>query len=340
VRVGLVNDVNMALEVLKSFIRKETEFELAWVARDGIEAVEKAAADTPDLILMDLVMPRMDGVEATRKIMAQSPTAILIVTASVDRITSKVFEALGAGALDAVNTPILSGPEAGRDNSLAQKMETIRRLVLAKSGSRKKSSQKPANVRTPLVAIGSSSGGPGALASILSQLPSDFNASICVVQHIDRAFVAGLAEWLDGQTPLNVKLTIEGDELCAGTVYLASTDNHLIWDQSQTFRYVNEPIDSIHRPSVDVFFRSLVRSCTSPCCGVILTGMGSDGAAGLLEMRSKGFLTLAQDKETSSIYGMPKAAAELGAASKIVPLGDFARQLVRWASEATVDRPA
>ena len=334
-RVALVNDVNMALEVLKSFIRKETDYELAWVARDGIEAVEKAKADTPDLILMDLVMPRMDGVEATRKIMAQSPTAILIVTASVERITSKVFEALGAGALDAVNTPILGGPESGQDNSLAKKMETIHRLVLAKSGSRKKANKAPSSFRCPLVAIGSSSGGPGALATIFSQLPKDFPASICVVQHIDRSFVSGLADWLDGQTPLKVKLTAENDQLVPGTIYIASTDNHLVWHPSQVFRYVTEPADSIHRPSVDVFFRSLVQSFRAPCCGVILTGMGSDGAAGLSEMRSKGFLTMAQDQETSSIYGMPKAAADRGAAARILPLSDFSSQLGQWAIEVS-----
>jgi two-component system response regulator WspF len=333
-RIAIVNDVMLAREVLKRFLRDETHHELAWSAEDGAEAVARAATDTPDLILMDLVMPNMDGVEATRRIMRDSPTAILIVTASVDRLTSKVFEALGAGALDAVNTPVLGGAEHSGISTLGVKIQTIERLVGGKPRSVAPAvAPSVAHSHVPLVAVGASSGGPAALASILSALPSDFPACLCIVQHIDSAFIKGLVDWLGGQTKLEMRVAQEGDVLRQGVVYLAGTDRHLVMEKNLTLGYNDNPKDSIHRPSIDVFFNSLSTVWPARGVGVILTGMGSDGANGLVALRKSGFYTLAQDEASSSIYGMPKVAAERGGADKIVSLVDIPGSIMGYLAE-------
>ena len=332
-RIAVVNDVMLAREALKRFLRDETGHELAWCAADGAEAVSLAASDTPDLILMDLMMPNMDGVEATRRIMRASPTAILIVTASVDRLTSKVFEALGAGALDAVNTPVLGGPENSGVRALGHKINTIERLV---GGKPRPSAPAPASTPKaylPMVAIGASSGGPAAIASILSTLPADFPACLCVVQHIDSAFIKGLVDWLGGQTRLEVRAAQDGDAPRRGVVYLAGTDRHMVMKKSLTLGYDDNPKDSIHRPSIDVFFNSLAAVWPTRGVGAILTGMGSDGADGLVALRKRGFYTLAQDKASSSIYGMPKVAAERGGADKVLSLVDIPRAIAKYVAE-------
>src|SRR5689334_22775587 len=229
-RVAIVNDVIMAVEAVGRVIACEGQDQIAWVALNGVEAVERCAAETPDLILMDLIMPKMDGVEATRRIMASTPCAIVIVTANVEDNSSKVFEAMGAGALDAVNTPVLespaatASPEAGNGaTALLAKIETIRKLIGAAAPNRLSSSPiQPVENHNgssgPLVVIGASAGGPAAVAKVLSQLPADFSAPIVVVQHVDSQFSQGLADWLDCQTPLQVRLAAEGDRPSPGVV--------------------------------------------------------------------------------------------------------------------------
>jgi len=219
-KIAIVNDMNMAVETLKRVLMTVPDYTLAWVAKDGAEAVSKCAQDTPDLILMDLIMPIMDGVEATREIMKNSPCAILIVTASVGKNSAKVFDAMGYGALDAVSTPVLGptgNPEAAKN--LLSKITTISKLIGKSSTTNKSSSSRPifstptaASSRLPsLVAIGSSTGGPNALSKILSNLPANFAAPIVIVQHVDEQFTPSLVEWLNQQTPLKVELATEGD---------------------------------------------------------------------------------------------------------------------------------
>jgi two-component system response regulator WspF len=199
-RIAIVNDVMMAVEAVRRVIAGSSGHQLAWIALDGEEAVERCAADTPDLILMDLIMPRMDGIEATRQIMTNSPCAIVVVTASVNDNSSRVFEAMGAGALDAVNTPVLESPGSPDGaKALLAKIETIRKLIGAPAAgrtappadlARSSSAERPET----LVAIGASAGGPAALAKVLSQLPSNFPAPIVLVQHVDVQFAKGLAD--------------------------------------------------------------------------------------------------------------------------------------------------
>ncbi len=323
-RIAIVNDVLTAVEAMRRALSQARGHELAWVARDGAEAVRRCAVDTPDLVLMDLIMPEMDGVEATRQIMARNPCAIVVVTADVNRNSSKVFEALGAGALDAVDTPVLerTGSFGGPD-ALLGKIHTINRLLHSGPAGRTPPVPPPQLMpesRRQLVAIGASAGGPAALARVLSVLPPDFSAPVVVVQHVDARFAESLAAWLGGKTRLAVRLAEEGDRPQAGTVLLAGRENHLVFISPSRLGYTSQPMDSAYRPSIDVFFRSIERYWRGDVVGALLTGMGKDGAGGLKALRNAGHHTIVQDRATSAVYGMPKAAAELKAATDILPI--------------------
>jgi two-component system, chemotaxis family, response regulator WspF len=337
-RIAIVNDMAMAVEAMRRTLHDACGHELAWVARDGAEAVERCARDTPDLVLMDLIMPEMDGVEATRRIMARTPCAIVVVTASVDQNTSKVFEAMGAGALDAVDTPILerTGNFAGTD-ALLGKIQTIQRLLSPGPAGRTPLKPRPPVLPAPvprklLIAIGASAGGPAALARVLSQLPENFPAPVVVVQHVDARFAESLAAWLGGKTRLNVRLAQEGDRPQPGTVLLAGLENHLVFINPGRLGYTSQPMDSTYRPSIDVFFGSVHRIWRGDVIGILLTGMGSDGASGLKTLHLSGHHTIVQDRATSAVYGMPKAAAEMKAASDILPLDLIGPRLLTLAS--------
>lgn len=334
-RVAIVNDSAMALEALRRVIASVPEFQLTWVARDGAEAVWRCTLDTPDLILMDLIMPVMDGVEATRKIMASTPCAILIVTSSVSDNASRVFQAMGFGALDAVNTPVLgmSGDAAGRQELLG-KIATIGKLVGLKRDEvvvprQELPVSRAPSTNTALVAIGASSGGPHALAQVLSALPEDFASPVVIVQHVDEHFSSELAQWLDKQCALNVRLANPNDMLAPGQVLLAGTNDHLIIRTDNHLDYTPFPKEMSYRPSVDVFFNSVADNWKGNVVAVLLTGMGRDGAEGLLRLRSKGIHTIAQDEATCAVYGMPKAAAKINAAVEILPLGEIGPTLVK-----------
>lgn len=327
-RIAVVNDMPLAVEALRRVLALAPQHEIAWTAFDGEEAVERCGRDRPDLILMDLIMPRMDGVEATRRIMAQSPCAILVVTADIDTNAARVFAAMGHGAIDAVDTPLLgSGDLQAGARALLTKIDAVARLV----GDVGRPPQ-PAPPRVPdrgraLVAIGSSAGGPAALATVIEALPSSFPAAIVVVQHVDARFAPGLATWLDQHSPLPVRLACEGDAITPGTVLIAGTDDHLVFKSPDRLGYTADPADLAYRPSVDVFFNSTARFWKGPVVGLLLTGMGSDGAQGLKRLRDLGHRTIAQDRATSAVYGMPKAAVALGAAMDILPLDDIAPRL-------------
>jgi two-component system response regulator WspF len=333
-RIAIVNDTFIAVEALRRTLKTVPEYQIAWIARDGAEAIAKCAKDTPDLILMDLIMPVMDGVEATRRIMTNSPCAILIVTATVRGYASKVFEAMGYGALDVVSTPILGNSEYSEGGvGLLSKIAIISRLI-GKSPVR--SSQKISKLASPplpkknqnLLVIGASTGGPQAIAAILSRLDKNFPAAVVIVQHVDKQFAPGLTAWLNEQTPLSVQVAIAGSQVEVGKVLVAGTNDHLVMQSNQTLTYTREPRNYAYRPSVDVFFKSVATHWRSKGVGVLLTGMGRDGAQGLALLRSAGWHTIAQDKSTSVVYGMPKAAVELGAAVEILPVGAIAPTLI------------
>ncbi len=324
-RIAIVNDVTMAVEVLRRVVSGGGH-EIAWIAWNGAEAVEKCAVDTPDLVLMDLIMPVMDGVKATAAIMQRCPCAILVVTATISGNAAKVFDAMGCGALDAAGTPILgpAGTLAGAD-ALLEKIATIGKLLGKTLRPRVAS-----DAATPrLVAIGSSTGGPSALANVLSALPRRFDFSIVVVQHVDPQFAPGLTEWLSEHTELRVAIAQEGRPVEQGIAFVAATNDHLVLSRDLMFHYTDEPRDLVYRPSVDVFFNSLGQYWRDPGVAVLLTGMGRDGASGLLALRTAGWHTIAQDEHTCVVYGMPRAAAEIGAAVQVLALDDIGPAIVR-----------
>ena len=333
-KIAIVNDMFMASEALRRAVVTNTNHHVSWIADNGRDAVARCAADPPDLILMDLVMPEMDGVEATRRIMTETPCAILIVTVSVDKNAAQVFAAMGFGALDAVNTPLLGtqGNEAGRAEFLA-KLKTIEMLIRPRHALPGPPKVVRANALSPtgyqLVAIGASSGGPSALMTILATLPADFPLPIVVIQHVDTQFSGELAAWLNIHTTLKVRIAKPNARLEPGVVYVAARDEHLVLNAWGALSYDAQPHDSPYRPSVDVFFNSVQQHGRGRCIAILLTGMGRDGAEGLLRLRQDGHVTIAQDQATCAVYGMPRAAAELDAAVHVVPLLDIAPLLMR-----------
>ncbi|MFI8224600.1 chemotaxis response regulator protein-glutamate methylesterase [Pseudomonas sp. NPDC085632] len=329
-KIAIVNDMPMAVEALRRALAFEPAHQVVWVARNGAEAVQLCAENTPDLILMDLIMPVMDGVEATRRIMAETPCAIVIVTVDRQQNVHRVFEAMGHGALDVVDTPALGAGDAREAAApLLRKILNIGWLIGDKP---QRSRPAPTAQRSSascqrLVAIGSSAGGPAALEVLLKGLPKDFSAAIVLVQHVDQVFAAGMAEWLASASGLDVRLAREGEPPQAGAVLLAGTNHHIRLLKNGTLAYTAEPVNEIYRPSIDVFFESVASYWNGDAVGVLLTGMGRDGAQGLKLMRQQGYLTIAQDQQSSAVYGMPKAAAAIDAAVEIRPLERIAPRL-------------
>lgn len=328
-KIGIANDVAMAAEALRRAVAATSEHQVLWIARTGAEAVRMCADQRPDLVLMDLNMPEMDGVEATRQIMEKSPCAILVVTGAPQDNVSQVFKALGAGALDVTATPIMSGA-AGGDSALLAKIKTIGKLVRASRADAARQQHAPADrgagVRH-LLAIGASTGGPLAVAHILAHWIPPPGTAIVVVQHIDANFAGHFSKWMGDQLAMPVKVIEEGDGLEAGCVQIARTNDHLIMSPRHRLHYAEEPRDYPYRPSVDVFFDCVARHWQGDATGILLTGMGRDGAQGLLSMRQAGKTTIAQDQGSSAVYGMPRAAADIDAAQQILPLEGIARLL-------------
>lgn len=333
-RVGIVNDQRLATEALCRIVSSDPNHEIAWTAVDGRDAVEKCQADPPDVVLMDLVMPVMNGAEATREIMQRSPCPVLVVTATVSGNYALVCEALGYGAYDAVCTPVLGDrPPQEAGAQLLAKMELVDRIshhtttasrMTASTLSPRPPVAAPRRDYPPLIAIGASTGGPQAIDKVLSSWSKDFPAAIVVVQHIGAEFAAPFAQWLQERSTLDVRLAVEGDTPQRGTALIAATDDHLVMTADQRLTYTKEPETSVYRPSVDALFSSLADHWPLPSIAVVLTGIGRDGAEGLLKLRQRGWYTICQDQDTSVVFGMPQAAAELGAARRVLPLEDMA----------------
>ena len=323
-RIGIVNDVRTAAEALRRVVGSLPDHTVAWLAADGAEAVALAQRDRPDLILMDLIMPGMDGVQATRLIMADSPCAILIVTATVSGNIALVYDAMGFGALDAVDTPMLgpSGEVTGA-RDLIEKIATISKIVGAHAaGTRTARAEEPTALPS-LIVIGASTGGPKAISDLLHPLPRDGNMAFVVVQHVDVAFSQGLATWLGGRTGHSVRVAEHGERPQAGVVLLAGTNDHLVLSKHRTLEYRAEPTEVFFRPSVDVFFGSVADHWPQAGVAILLTGMGRDGARGMAALRSRGWHTIAQNEATSVVWSMPKAAIDIGAACEVLPIGQM-----------------
>jgi len=332
-RIAIVNDLSLAVEILRRIVLNSAVHKVAWAAQTGEEAVRKCEADTPDLILMDLFMPDMDGVEATRRIMYASPCPILVVTATMEDHAGKVFEAMGQGALDAINTPMMGSGDSARKSrdALLKKIAIIEKLSRNSQVSPipRQSKAAPGSKVSSLIAIGASTGGPKALAEILSRMPASLSAGILIAQHVDGEFSAGMASWLDEQSPLSIRLAEEGAYPSRGTALLAGKNDHLVLTSNLDLAYIKEPIATPFRPSVDVLFKSVAAHWPSMGIAILLTGMGRDGAEGLKMLHRVGWHTIAQDEATSVVYGMPKAARDLGAVSEILPIDQIAPAILR-----------
>jgi two-component system response regulator WspF len=328
VRIGIVNDMRAACEALRRVVDSMPDHELAWTAGDGVEAIAMARRDRPDLILMDLLMPHVNGVEATRQIMKGSPCAILVVTATVSGNISLVYEAMGHGALDAVDTPILGAAgEVSGAGALVEKIRTIAKLIGATA--RPQATVTTSHTSPPrLLVIGASTGGPKALSELLTPLPHDWNVAVVIVQHVDVAFAPGLAKWLGDRTGRSVQVAEHGQPLHAGDVLVAGTNDHMIYSKQKTLEYSDEPRDVFFRPSVDVFFSSVAEHGGRSGVGVLLTGMGKDGAAGLGKLRNRGWHTVAQDEASSVVWSMPKASIDAGAACEVLPIDRMAESII------------
>lgn len=344
--LAIVNDTEIAIEALRRVIAIDPDYHLLWVARTGNEAVQRCIEQRPDVVLMDMNMPHLDGVGATREIMQRSPCAILIVTASVTINTAKIFEAMGHGALDVVKTPRLGTGDPLAVQKLLDKIRTITKLIRrAKPAATTQTPTPSAPVRRSepplplLITIGASTGGPRALKTIFSQLPRDLDAAIVVVQHIDMQFAPGLVTWLDHFSALPVALAHPGSAPTPGQILIAGTNDHLILRPNCTLRHTQEPVAYPHRPSVDVFFRSVAQHWPRPGLGILLTGMGRDGAVGLGQLRTAGWLTIAESAESCVVYGMPRAAVEAEAAAQVMPVEKIASEIAHYSSAITRRTP-
>jgi two-component system response regulator WspF len=330
--IGLVNRSPAETAVIRRAIGMMPAHNLLWEASTMETAIRLCREHRPDVLLLDMSAPDMGAVDATRRIMEQSPCAILLMACDVGKLATQVFEAMGHGALDAVDMPSLN-PRT-RDTGVAPllaKLEIIQRRlsVPTKAPTRESSEAATESMAKTLVVIGASAGGPAALRTVLEGLPSNFPAAVVIVQHMDERFSQGMVDWLSADSALPIRLCKEGDSPVAGVVLLAGTNDHLVFKGANRLGYSAEPIDSVYRPSVDAFFASVIRLWRRRVIGVILTGMGKDGSVGLKGLRSMGHHTIVQDRRSSAVYGMPKAAIECGAAVEILPLDQIANGLVK-----------
>lgn len=333
-KIGIVNNDRIG-DFLRQAVALAPEHRVVWIATSDAEVIERCVAEKPDLVLMNVYMQGVDGVAAIRRIMAHTPCAILVVTVGADRNPGRVFDAVGHGALDSVDIPELGdGNIEEQAAPLLAKIATISRRIGNGLRVSKPSARKPARdlQTTRLIAIGASAGGPAALAAILGELPTDFPAAVVIVQHVDERFTHSITEWLGQHTALPVSIAKEGERLMAGSVLVAGTAGHLALKAADRLGYTTAPNDYVYRPSVDVFFQSVSRLWSGDAVGVLLTGMGKDGALGLKALRDRGYHTIAQDEATSAVYGMPKAAAALNAVVETLPLERIAARLVNIAA--------
>ncbi len=339
IRVLVAEDSGTARALLVEILGSDPGIEVVGQAVDGVEAVAMAQALRPDLVTMDIRMPRMDGLEATHEIMITAPTPIVIVSSSARRAEVEGSLAmLGQGALEVLRKPPGPGSpgfarEAGRLVATVKAMARVK-VVRRWRGSPQAEPPRPpalAGARARLVAIAASTGGPAALRQLLAGLPADFPAPILIVQHITAGFTVGLAAWLDGVSPMRVKVAVDGEPLARRTAYLAPDDGHLGVTEARSIALCDAPPVGQFRPSATHLFESVARAYGPSAVGVILTGMGDDGVQGLRALRRAGGRVIAQDEPSSVVFGMPAAAIEAGVVDAILSLDAIPPRLAAMA---------
>jgi len=353
-RVLVVEDSLTVRKRMLEVLAADPDIEVVGEAEDGKRGIEMCQQLRPDVVTLDMMLPVMSGLAATEFIMAYCPTPILIVSSSTNRgELFKTYEALAAGALDVLDKPRGNELDDAWEQKLVATVKLLSRIKvithlrarLGPMGPRggpasieaaPRSTTLVAPGRLRAVAIGVSTGGPAALVEILRGLPHGFPLPILLVIHMGKLFAPAFAEWLDGQSPIHVAYAADGDPLPAvgeGRVLMAVPDSHLVLRQGK-LRLTRDPERHSCRPSVDVLFASLAQELGADCVGCLLTGMGKDGAEGLLALRRAGGTTIAQDEATSVVFGMPREAILLGAAEQVLPLEKIAPALGALARSA------
>jgi two-component system chemotaxis response regulator CheB len=350
-RVLIIDDSASVRQTLTAILQEDPELEVIAAAADPFRAARYIQDEMPDVITLDVEMPRMDGITFLRKLMSQCPVPVVMCSSLTEEGSETLLQALEAGAVDVILKPRIGVAEHLAEAHL-QIRDTVKGaakarirgrkpLAVASSGPEKKltadavlpppSGKAMSRTTEMVVCLGASTGGTEALREVLEALPANA-PGIVVVQHMPENFTRAFAQRLNGLCAVDVKEAVDGDPVLRGHVLIAPGGRHLLLER-QGARYhvsVREgPLVSRHRPSVDVLFRSAARCAGSNAVGIIMTGMGDDGARGLLEMKQAGARTFAQDEATSVVFGMPKEAIARGAADKIIPLGNIARELLQ-----------
>ncbi|MCV0370915.1 chemotaxis response regulator protein-glutamate methylesterase [Filomicrobium sp.] len=359
IRVLIVDDSATVRRALSDIISSAPDLEVMATASDPYKAAERMRDEIPDVMFLDIEMPRMDGLTFLRRIMAQRPIPVVICSTLTAEGSTAFMQALEAGAVDVITKPRVDTAQALSDSRMricdvaraaAHARIGVRRRVVQPVKIEKKLTadaiiphvtlrKRPGLITDRIIAIGASTGGTEALRAVLTALPVDC-PGIVIVQHMPERFTASFAERLDGLCRIAVKEAETGDPVIPGRALIAPGNHHMLLERlGKQYRVVikDGPHVSRHRPSVDVLFRSAAQAAGANAMGILLTGMGDDGAHGLLEMRSAGARTVAQDEATCVVFGMPKEAIALGAAEKILPLDRIARQItedVRRSPEA------
>lgn len=350
IRVMIVEDSAVVRLLLQHIIGGDLRFEIASVCETAEEALAALERIRPDVISLDIRLPGMNGLDATLRIMSTCPTPIVVVAASVEGDELNIaMNALRAGAVAVVEKPVGTSHEDYESvaTHLCNQLAIMSQVKVVRQAPRRGLSfgssavptaepvappvprlpraRPPALVK--MVGLVASTGGPNALSRVLSELPPSFPAPILLVQHITPSFLDGFVSWLDGLTRLKVKIAAAGEQPQPGFVYVPPVDRHLEVRNGRLWHGLGEEVCN-QRPSGTVLFRSMANDLGANAAGVLLTGMGSDGALGLLAMRRAGAYTIAEDASTAVVYGMPAAAVELGAACETLPLPQVSRRLM------------
>ena len=347
-RVLVVDDSCFMRMAIRGILAKDPQIEIVGVASDGVEGVEKALELKPDLITMDVEMPRMDGIAALKQIMVKAPTRVLMVSTLTCEGAKATFDALEAGAIDFIPKNISDSPEAQKTfrAELLFKVKEAAGSVIhgTRTDPSRISPPSPAPViksrfshhRVNCVAIGASTGGPIALQEVLSRIPANFPFGIIVAIHMPKAFTGPYAERLNAKCSLSIREAMDGDLLKPGQVLVAPGGMHTaLVRHGAGYSIKTNPITAypqyIYVPSVDLMMQSLADASNGSMLGVILTGMGSDGFKGMQHLKSRGGITLVQNEASSTIYGMPRACVEGGVADEVLPLDQIGFEIARIA---------
>jgi len=344
----IVDDSPLARGILRDFLEEDGNFNIIGEAVDGEDGVKKILSMNPDLVTLDIEMPKMNGLQVIEEVMKKTAVPIVVVTSH--DTAKNAYEATVKGALEFYPKDTFTASLSPQKRQ--QIYETFKRISSVKTSLKKTDNEVPPAVeeidavevqtvsqkqvekrKIDAVVLGSSTGGPKALSSFFSVLPGKFPVPIVIVQHNSSGFDKSFAQWLGTYTSLNIKVAEEGENPKPDTVYIAQTDKHLELrlapDQSMVLRYNDDEPENNQKPAADVLFRTAAESLKKSVISVVLTGMGSDGAAGTRCIKENGGITLAQDEGTSLIYGMPKAAAETGCVDIVLPLEQIPPELVR-----------